>query len=213
MQSVRFDQRVWKPMDELDVEPPVPTPEEAAAQAHLRLFKDAGIPPRYLAVTDHVRLPAQAEGWAGDPWCVTILGPAGTGKTWIAVRMLMKLWNTADGGGRVGKWAARPRFFDVSTAIEAIKSEFGTGDNGKTLEAMMVSRLLVLDDLGAQRETDFTKDQVSVVLRSRYNDMLPTIITSNAANLGELGDQRIASRLSDGLVITLNGKDRRGRKP
>lgn len=202
--------REWTIRDEDD---PIPTPEELEDKARKSMLSASGIPIRYAGVTDQVRLPAQAEGWTGDPWCVTILGPAGTGKTWIAVRMLMKLWNAADGGGRVGKWAARPRFFDVSTAIEAIKSEFGTDDNGKTLEAMMVSRLLVLDDLGAQRETDFTKDQVSVVLRSRYNDMLPTIITSNAANLGELGDQRIASRLSDGLVITLNGKDRRGRKP
>jgi len=201
--------REWTIRDE---DEPTPTPEELEAKARKEMLSASGIPIRYAGVTDQVRLPKQADTWAGDPWCVTILGPAGTGKTWIAVRMLMKLWEASDSSGRIGKWNVRPRFFDVSTAIESIKSEFGTDDNGKTLEAMMVSRLLVLDDLGAQRETDFTKDQVSVVLRSRYNDMLPTIITSNAANLGELGDQRIASRLSDGLVITLNGKDRRGRK-
>lgn len=192
------------------VEGPMPSPEEVEESRRVRRLGLFGIPARYHGVTASVKVPQQAENWAGDPWAVTILGPAGTGKTWIAVRLLIELANRGDGRD---PHLVRPRFFDVATAMEAIKSEFGTNQNGDTLEAMMRCRLLVMDDLGAQRETDFTKDQVSVVLRSRYNDMLPTIITSNAANLGELGDQRIASRLSDGLVITLNGKDRRGRKP
>jgi DNA replication protein DnaC len=191
------------------VEPPPPTPEEIAETRRRHLFESAGIPPRYAAVTDQVRLPGQSDEWNGEPWALTILGPAGTGKTWIAVRLLMKLYD----GFNLRRYATWPKFLDVSTAIESIKSEFGTDNDGKTLDALMNSCLLVLDDLGAERETDFTKDRVSAVLRSRYNQMLPTIITSNATNLGELGDQRIASRLSDGLVITLNGKDRRGKNP
>lgn len=205
------DTRLRIPMNELDAyeqEHSDPTPE----QARIARLRALGVPARYDAVSDDLQLPQRAEGWTGDPWALTILGPAGTGKTWIAVSLLSRLWAAKAMDGWT-KATLRPKFFDTSVAIERIKAEFGSPEAGNTLESMMSCQALVLDDLGAERETDFTKDQVSVVLRNRYNHILPTIITSNAANLGELGDQRIASRLSDGLVITLNGKDRRGKNP
>ena len=176
----------------------------------LSQMENLGVPKRYHAVSQELRQPAELSGWTGDPWAVTLLGPAGSGKTWIAVHVLALLWGARAGDGFVGR-IYRPRFFDVSEAIVGIKRDFDAEQSKFTYEHMVNGEAVVLDDLGAERETDFTKDQVSSVLRARYNSMRPTIITSNATKLSELGDQRIASRLSDGIVITLSGKDRRGR--
>ena len=174
-------------------------------------FFALGVPARYQAVSPEVAIPAAALSWEGDPWSLTILGPAGTGKTWIAVRILCELWGRQASDGFIRR-CYRARFWDVSGAMAAMKAEFGTERNGETYTNLTESAAIVLDDLGAQRETDYTRDQVSLILRHRYNAMLPTIITSNATSLSQLGDQRVASRLSDGIVITLGGSDRRGKR-
>ena len=170
-----------------------------------------GVPERYRAVSPSVAIPQAAESWSGDPWALTILGPAGTGKTWIAVRILCEHWGRQACDGFTRR-CLRARFWDVSGAMASMKAEFGTDRNGETFSSLTETAALVLDDLGAQRETEYTRDQVSLILRHRYNAMLPTIITSNATSLSQLGDQRVASRLSDGIVITLGGSDRRGKR-
>jgi DNA replication protein DnaC len=50
---------------------------------------------------------------------------------------------------------------------------------GEVLRRMRSARLLVLDDLGAERSTDFKVEQVYNVVNSRCNDMKPMIVTTN----------------------------------
>ena len=72
-------------------------------------------------------------------------------------------------------------------------------------------RLLLLDDLGCTRMTDFIHEQFMYAVSKRYNDFYPTIITTNAESLEALDaiDPRLTSRLHEGLVVTLGGRDRR----
>lgn len=68
--------------------------------------------------------------------------------------------------------------------------------------------LLVLDDLGVEKQTDWADEQLYKVLDSRYDNELPTIITSNQ-DVDRI-DPRLKSRYASGLVVC-NGKDlRRG---
>ena len=44
---------------------------------------------------------------------------------------------------------------------------------------MMAAELLVLDDLGAERPTDWVEETMNLIVNTRYNDRRPTIFTSN----------------------------------
>lgn len=79
--------------------------------------------------------------------------------------------------------------------------------------------VLALDDLGAERPTEYAIEELAVLVEARYQARLPTIVTSNleprmlAKRLGErdrlLGD-RIVSRLLDGAQkLSMTGPDRR----
>jgi hypothetical protein len=74
------------------------------------------------------------------------------------------------------------------------------------------ARLLLLDDLAAERVTDWTSETLYRLVDARYARRLPTIVTTNASGqqirdgLGE----RVASRLNGlGRIVTLDGPDRR----
>ena len=61
-----------------------------------------------------------------------------------------------------------------------------------------IAEYLVLDDLGDVKFTDWNISQLQILINSRYEAKLPTVITSNL-DLGQLaaaaGDDRISSRI------------------
>ncbi len=67
-----------------------------------------------------------------------------------------------------------------------------------------MNRLVVLDDLGTEKMTEWASEQLYRVLDGRYDRGLPTIITSNVQS--DSLDPRILSRYAEGLVVC-NGKD------
>jgi DNA replication protein DnaC len=130
-----------------------------------------------------------------------IRGPVGTGKTYEAVAAYR--WLVAERG-------LLPA---VAVAVPALLDGLRPGRAPvETLEAVESARLLLLDDLAAERSTDWTSEVLYRVIDARYARSLPTIVTTNAtgdairANLGD----RIASRLNGlGMVVSLDGPDRR----
>lgn len=54
--------------------------------------------------------------------------------------------------------------------------------------------LVVIDDLGAQRETEYAGQRIYDILDTRFNSGLPTIITTNI-DLGKPSNDRIYSRI------------------
>jgi DNA replication protein DnaC len=82
----------------------------------------------------------------------------------------------------------------------------------------MNAEVLVLDDLGAIRPSEWVWDTVSLVLNSRYNNMRTTIITTNYPALPPgagspreetLGD-RIGERMRSRLVEMCREVEMRG---
>lgn len=74
------------------------------------------------------------------------------------------------------------------------------------------SGTLCIDDLGAEKITDFVRQTTYYIINKREQECLHTIITSNFT-LGEIDDQidpRIGSRIAGMCeIITLKGRDRR----
>ena len=65
-------------------------------------------------------------------------------------------------------------------SIPQILKEVGTfdDDNGK-IDKMNQSKLLIIDDLGAERGTDYSLERVYDIIDSRYRSNKPIILTTN----------------------------------
>lgn len=75
--------------------------------------------------------------------------------------------------------------------------------------------LLIIDDLGIERSTEYAKEQVYAVIDERYKESLPLIITTNLT-IGEIrnpenvADARIYSRVLEMCIpVQVGGGDRR----
>jgi DNA replication protein DnaC len=95
------------------------------------------------------------------------------------------------------------------------------------LAPVFEAEVLILDELGAQKPTDWVWDTVALVLNTRYNDKRTTLITTNYPNapaalarnadktireetLGDRIGERMRSRLSEMCVeVEMRGNDLR----
>jgi DNA replication protein DnaC len=168
-----------------------------------------------------------------DKTGLLIIGTIGVGKTHLAVGMIKELI--------VGKGIAC-LFYDYRELLKQIQNSYN--DSVKTTELDVLrpvfeTEVLVLDELGAVRPTEWVWDTVSLILNTRYNDNRTTIITTNYPNLTErdrlngnagsrsseaakyaaeretLGDRigdRMRSRLLEMCrIVTMEGQDYRER--
>jgi DNA replication protein DnaC len=87
--------------------------------------------------------------------------------------------------------------------VQELFNLFKMGYSTKTSESELLDKysdvhLLVLDDLGAEKTSEWSWDLLSLLINRRYEGLKKTIITSNfdLATLAEkLGDDRIPSRI------------------
>ena len=110
------------------------------------------------------------------------LGPPGTGKTHLAVAALRGL--IARGFEGV--------FFDFQALLNRIRSGYDPASGSMDREAYRTAldaEILVLDDVGAHRVTDWVEDTVTSIITHRCNNRLATLVTSNLRD-PEAGDQR-----------------------
>ncbi|MDO8672716.1 MAG: ATP-binding protein, partial [Dehalococcoidia bacterium] len=135
---------------------------------------------------------------------IFIWGPVGTGKTHLAAALLTKQIEE----GRSGLFVAVP---DLLDRIRATYS--GKQDEDDLLKRVTSSNLIVLlDDFGAERITDWAREKLYQIVNKRYNDCSETIVTSNLdpEQLAKQVGDRIVSRLVGMCrIIKLDGDDRR----
>jgi DNA replication protein DnaC len=148
-------------------------------------------------------------------------GSIGVGKTHLAVGVLQRL---------VRERGVKGLFCDYRELLKNIQNSYNPQVNTTELELLQpifAAEVLVLDDLGAQKPNDWVWDTVALVLNSRYNDRLTTIVTTNyvdapagagalteterAAREPTLGDRigdRMLSRLAEMCIrVKMTGKD------
>lgn len=81
--------------------------------------------------------------------------------------------------------------------------------------ALSAYPLLIIDDLGIERNTEYAKEQVYAVIDERYKAGLPLIVTTNMTidqihRPNNLADARIMSRILEMCTpVQIGGKDRR----
>ena len=146
-------------------------------------------------------------------------GPSGVGKTHLAVAVLRELV-TAKG--------VRGQFWDFQELLREIRNSYNPETlttELQVLEPVMDTDVLLLDDLGAWKMTDWMNDTLFHILNTRYLAKRATLITTNyqdvdreaalAADpmrrkefLVERIGQRLRSRLMEMcLVVPMRGPD------
>ncbi len=99
----------------------------------------------------------------------------------------------------------------------AIGSKRGRYD--EILADVKSARILLLDDLGIERQTEHSMDVVTAIIMARYDAELPTMFTSNKglSELAVLYDDRIASRIHGMClpsgIVEVTGQDARLKVP
>jgi DNA replication protein DnaC len=117
-------------------------------------------------------------------------GSVGVGKTHLAVGILKAL---------ITERGATGLFFDYRDLLKQIQHSYNpqvATTELQILEPVFNAEVLVLDELGAIRPTDWVWDTVAHILNTRYNDCRTTIITTNLPNLPALTRDE-AVRMSD----------------
>jgi DNA replication protein DnaC len=110
-----------------------------------------------------------------------LTGSIGVGKTHLAVGILQAL---------VTERGATGLFYDYRELLKQVQNSYNRQVQATELEILapvFEAEVLVLDELGASKPTDWVWDTVAHILNTRYNDRRTTIITTNYANAGPLG--------------------------
>jgi DNA replication protein DnaC len=104
-------------------------------------------------------------------------------------------------------------FWNMTELINELKLDMDRREKEFIGEDMLQdTRLLLLDDIGAERMTEWVQETIYLLVNHRYENMQPIIFTSNLApsELAERVGDRIMSRIIEMCdVIKLEGDDRR----
>lgn len=101
------------------------------------------------------------------------LGDPGVGKTHLAAAILKQVVLTR---------GARGIFYDTRDLLKMIRGTYNAVVKATELEVLrpvMDADLLVLDDLGAEKTSEWVEETLNLIVNTRYNERRITIFTSN----------------------------------
>ena len=197
-----------------------------------RLFRGARIPPRY----QHCTLANYDAGNSDSKWIakreaqivlddfpvidgrgLLFIGAVGVGKTHLAVAILREL---------IERYQVRGLFYQFGALLRRIQDSYNPVSKASeltVLEPVFEAEVLVLDELGASKPTDWVRDTMMQIINTRYNDKRLTIFTTNYLDdrkndkdAGEILEDRIGVALRSRLyemckTVVIEGDDYRKR--
>ncbi len=201
-----------------------------------KLFQSSHVPARYLEcdfggykIEGSGSLSAAklvVEKWAElyplDRTGLLLIGRSGVGKTHLSVAVLKELIRKG----------VHCLFCDYRELLKQIQNCYNPSVQATELEILrpvFETEVVLIDDIGAVKPSEWVWDTVSIILNTRYNNALTTIITSNFLDgpprkagmpaaqavstddtLGDRVGERMRSRLFEMCrLVQVDGKDYR----
>src|SRR5215203_2169534 len=185
--------------------------------ATARNLEDARIPPRYrncdldtfitypneklMTAVKQARRFAEdfpAGGAAQKGLC--LIGPPGIGKTHLAVAVLRRVILTR---------GARGLFYDTRDLLRVIRSTYNplvrTAEMD-ILRPVMDADLLVLDDLGSEKTSEWVEETMNLIVNTRYNERRHTIFTSNYEDTPDDAGDHTAETLKERIGFRIHSR-------
>jgi len=150
---------------------------QESARAQTRAFVDS-----------YTVLKVQEEADVG----LLFLGPPGVGKTHLAVAALRSL---------ILEQGVPGLFIDFRDLIKELQASYdpvAQTSEMEILRPLLQTEVLVLDDLGAARVTEWVRDLIGHIVNSRYNERKATILTTNLADESSASAPKRPSSGGDG---------------
>ncbi len=134
-------------------------------------------------------------------------GESGSGKTHIACALTKEFLEKG----------IDVMFFNTGDFLEKLREEFEKPFEdeehvGLFREVMDFEGVLIFDDIGSEKASDWSRERLYLIINKKYEDMIPMIFTSNcdleilSARMGD----RITSRISGMTsIMMVDGGDRR----
>lgn len=185
---------------------------------------------RPTTISATTALAAASRVVSGEIRNLVLTGPTGVGKTHLAAGISHAISDLrraeyeglvaareADPDGRYPRPWDAPTWVNVADAIVRMRLEFDRPLADRTITNLVLSLhydrgLVVLDDLGREKTSDWTGEVVFALVNARYEAMLSTVVTTNLTST-ELAESRywpVISRLAeDGDLVRIDAPDRR----
>ncbi len=125
-----------------------------------------------------------------------LTGQVGTGKTHLSAAIANYL---------MFKKYVPVKFGNVTSLLSEIKETYNDEENkkanketeGKIIKSLSSVRLLIIDDLGKEKSTDWSNTIIYTIINNRYENYKPTIVTTN------LSIKELENRIGDASVSRL----------
>ena len=198
----------WKPVEDADGVRRVVRCDCWRQQVGHQRLGDANIPKRYqhctldnfLAYNESLtRAAAQSrrliEAFPAAHVGLFFEGQPGVGKTHLAVAVLKAV---------IQQTGARGLFYDTRDLLRVIRSTYDPAIRTTEVEVLrpvLTADLLVLDDLGAEKTSEWVDETMNLIVNTRYSERRTTLFTSNYPDIPDDTD-------TNALIFRIGGRMR-----